>query len=209
MSPLPGVEYRSFDGRRLPATRGEPVGSEPVADGWRAWDPRRSKVAAMMDRDLDLGVTPEGTILYLGAAAGTSVSHVADIAGPTYAVEFAPRPMRDLVAVAEARPTLFPLLKDARQPATYAHVVESDIDVLIQDVATRGQAAVAKRNRPFLDADGRLVMAVKARSEDVTADPDTVFDRVLADLDTSYEVIETARLDPHHADHLAVIATPR
>jgi len=34
------------------------------------------------------------TVLYLGAASGTTVSHVADFAGPTYAVEFAPRPAR-------------------------------------------------------------------------------------------------------------------
>jgi fibrillarin-like pre-rRNA processing protein len=135
------------------------------------------------------------------------VSHVADFAGPTYAVEFAPRPMRELLAVAESRDRLFPLLKDARNPETYAHVVEP-VDVLVQDVATRGQAAVARNNRQFLADDGHLLLAIKARSEDVTADPESVFDAVLDRLEADYEVLETASLAPFHDDHLGVVARP-
>ena len=75
--------------------------------------------------------------------------------------------------------------------------------------ATRGQADVALANRQFLAADGRLLLAVKARSEDVTARPADVFERVLGDLSAGYEVLETHRLEPHHDDHLAVVATPQ
>jgi fibrillarin-like pre-rRNA processing protein len=137
------------------------------------------------------------------------VSHVADFAGPTYAVEFAPRPMRDLLDAAETRDRLFPMLADARRPETYAHVVESGVDAIVQDVATRGQATVAVRNRQFLADDGRLIVAIKARSEDVTAEPEAVFEEALAELRSSYEVLERTRLDPLHEDHLGVIARPR
>jgi fibrillarin-like pre-rRNA processing protein len=147
-------------------------------------------------------------VLYLGAAAGTTVGHVADFADPTYAVEFAPRPARDLLDVAADRPNLVPLLKDARRPETYAHVVEAGLDAVVQDVATRGQARVALENRRFLAPDGRLVAAVKARSEDVARDPSDVFEEVLAELEAGYDVLATARLDRFHDDHLAVIATP-
>jgi len=163
----------------------------------------------MLELGMDLGIDGDDGVLYLGAASGTTVSHVADFAGPTYAVEFAPRPTRDLVGVAESRPNLFPLLKDAREPETYAHVVESDLDCLIQDVATRGQATVALRNREFLAPDGRLLAAFKARSEDVLSDPAEVFDDVLDDLRAGYEILETQRLDRFHDDHLAVVAEPR
>ncbi|RLM90146.1 fibrillarin-like rRNA/tRNA 2'-O-methyltransferase [Halobellus sp. Atlit-38R] len=212
MSPaLPsGVERRRFDGRERLATRGDPVYGEPQDDeGWRAWDAGRSKLGAMLELGMDLGIDGDDGVLYLGAASGTTVSHVADFAGPTYAVEFAPRPTRDLVGVAEPRPNLFPLLKDAREPETYAHVVESDLDCLIQDVATRGQATVALRNREFLAPDGRLLAAFKARSEDVLSDPAEVFDDVLAELRAGYEILETQRLDRFHDDHLAVVAEPR
>jgi fibrillarin-like pre-rRNA processing protein len=204
-----GVERRRIDGREHLATAGEPVYGEPAADGWRAWDSRRSKLAAMLDRELAVGLAPDVTVLYLGAAAGTTVSHVADIAGPVYAVEFAARPVRDLVRVAEDRANVVPLFADARDPPAYGHVVEADVDLLVQDVATRGQAEVAATNRRFLADDGRLALAVKARSEDVTADPDAVYDRVLGALEADYDVLETASLAPDHADHLAVVAAPR
>ncbi len=204
-----GVERRPIDGVDRLATRGEPVYGEPTDGEWRAWDPSRSKLGAMLEVGMDTGLEGGEVVLYLGAASGTTVSHVADFAGPTYAVEFAPRPTRDLLSVAESRPRLFPLLKDARRPATYAHVVEADVDVLIQDVATRGQAAVANRNRQFLADDGRLLLAVKARSEDVTADPEAVFEDVKATLEREYEILEATRLEPHHDDHLAVVACPR
>jgi len=208
MSLPDGVQRRSFDGRDSLATEGPPVYGEPTSDGWRRWDPRRSKLGAMLESGVDTGLEGGETVLYLGAAAGTTVSHVADFAGPTYAVEFAARPARDLLDAAEPRSNLFPLLKDARRPGTYAHVVEP-VDVVVQDVATRGQAKVALANRQFLDDDGRLLLAVKARSEDVARDPDAVFDEVLEALREGYEVLETRSLEPFHEDHLAVVARPR
>jgi len=211
MSLPDGVERRAFDGSEEEwlATQGEPAYGEPVADGWRRWNPNRSKLGAMFEHEMETGLAGGETVLYLGAANGTTVSHVADFAGPTYAVEFAPRPVRDLLDVAESRPRLFPLLKDARKPETYAHVVEADVDAVVQDVATRGQARVATENAEFLADDGRLVAAFKARSEDVTRDPADVFDDVLADLESAYEVLETQRLEPYHADHLGVVARPK
>jgi fibrillarin-like pre-rRNA processing protein len=203
-----GVAYRDVDGERRLATRGDPVYGEPTDGPFRAWDTTRSKFGAMLERDMETGLEAGGTVLYLGAAAGTTVSHVADVAGPTYAVEFAPRPMRDLIAVARSRPNLFPLLKDARDPGTYAHVVESGVDLLVQDVATRGQAEVALANRRFFAEGGRLALAIKARSEDVTAAPETVFASTLSTLREGYDVLERERLDPTHEAHLGVVATP-
>ncbi|WP_303646239.1 fibrillarin-like rRNA/tRNA 2'-O-methyltransferase, partial [Halorubrum sp. SD612] len=68
---------------------------------------------------------------------------------------------------------------------------------------------VAVRNAGFLADDGRLLLAVKARSEDVTAEPDAVFERALDRLREAYEVLETRRLDRFHEDHLGVVATPK
>jgi fibrillarin-like pre-rRNA processing protein len=203
-----GVARRDIDGERRLATRGEPVYGEPTDGEWRAWDTTRSKLGAMLDRGMETGLAAGGTVLYLGAAAGTTASHVADVAGSTYAVEFAPRPARKLVRVAERRGDLFPLLKDAREPETYAHVVESGVDLLVQDVATRGQAEVALANRRFLAEEGRLALAIKARSEDVTAAPEAVFESTLSTLGEEYDVLERERLDPVHEAHLAVVARP-
>ena len=203
-----GVERRAIGGETGLATRGEPVYGEATDGPWRRWEPGRSKLGALLSRGVETGIAGGETVLYLGAASGTTVSHVADFAGPTYAVEFAPRPTRDLLAVAEARSKLFPLLADARRPERYAHVVEP-VDAIVQDVATRGQADVALANRQFLRENGRLVLAIKSRSEDVTRDPDAVFEDVLDTLGEGYEVLATERLDPQHTDHLGVVARPR
>jgi fibrillarin-like pre-rRNA processing protein len=202
-----GVERRDIDGETGLATRGEPVYGEPTDGEWRRWDPHRSKLGALLAQDVDTGLAGGDTVLYLGAASGTTVSHVADFAGPTYAVEFAPRPMRDLLSVAESRERLVPLLKDARKPEQYAHVVEP-VDAIVQDVATTGQAEVACVNSQFLRDDGRLVLAIKARSEDVTRDPEAVFADARSTLESEYEIRRTERLEPFHDDHLGIVATP-
>ncbi len=204
-----GVEYRQFGDEQALATQGPPVYGEQTDDGWRRWEPSRSKLGAMLTNDLATGLAGGETVLYLGAASGTTVSHVADFAGPTYAIEFAPRPVRDLLLVAESRSNLIPLLKDARKPRTYAHIVEANVDAVIQDVATQGQATVAVANKQFLAPDGRLILALKARSEDVTAEPEEVFATAKETLSEEYELLRQARLDPMHEDHLAVVARPR
>lgn len=210
MMALPeGVERRTVAGESRLTTPGEPVYGEPEVDGRRLWDAGRSKLAAMLERDLPVHFGRGSRVLYLGAGAGTTVSHLADVCRVVYAVEFAPRPARRLRSVAEDRPSIVPLLKDARDPTSYAHVVETGCDLLVQDVATRDQAGVALANRQFLADDGRLALAVKARSEDVTADPDAVFEDVLDRLTDGYHVEATADLAPLHVDHLGIVATPR
>lgn len=57
---------------------------------------------------------PGAKVLYLGAASGTTVSHVSDIVGPTgvvYAVEFSHRPGRDLINMAKLRTNVIPIVE--------------------------------------------------------------------------------------------------
>lgn len=50
---------------------------------YRVWNPFRSKLAAGVLGGMDkIFIAPGAKVLYLGAASGTSVSHVADIVGP-------------------------------------------------------------------------------------------------------------------------------
>lgn len=204
-----GVARRDIGGEDRLVTNGEPVYGEPSEGAWRVWDIGRSKLGVLVDREIPVGLTETASVLYLGAAAGTTVSHVADIVDRVYAIEFAARPMRELITVATDRSNVFPLLKDARQPSAYAHVVEDGIDVLVQDVATRGQAEVAVANKVFLHEDSWAVVMVKARSEAVNEAPETVFSSVLERIREEYEVVTSERLDPFHRDHLGVVARPR
>lgn len=50
---------------------------------YRVWNPFRSKLAAAILGGIDqIHMPPGSKVLYLGAASGTTVSHVADVVGP-------------------------------------------------------------------------------------------------------------------------------
>jgi rRNA 2'-O-methyltransferase fibrillarin (EC 2.1.1.-) len=68
---------------------------------YREWNPYRSKLAAAIANGLKFVPIQEGThILYLGAASGTTPSHMSDIVGERgliYSVEFSPRVFREFM----------------------------------------------------------------------------------------------------------------
>jgi len=87
---------------------------------------------------------PGSKVLYLGAASGTSVSHVSDIVGPTgtvYAVEFSHRSGRDLVGLATKRTNIIPIVEDARHPMKYRMLVGM-VDCIFADVAQPDQGTL-------------------------------------------------------------------
>ncbi|KAM3214283.1 hypothetical protein ACQJBY_066636 [Aegilops geniculata] len=110
---------------------------------YRVWNPFRSKLAAAVLGGVDnIWIAPGARVLYLGAASGTTVSHVSDIVGPTglvYAVEFSHRSGRDLVNMAKKRTNVIPIIEDARHPAKYRMLVGM-VDVIFSDVAQPDQA---------------------------------------------------------------------
>jgi len=112
-----GEKRISVDGPVAPdGTKGEKI-------EYRVWNPFRSKLAAAVLGGVDnIWIKPGSKVLYLGAAAGTTVSHVADIVGPTgcvYAVEFSHRPGRDLINMAKSRTNVIPIIEDARHPLKF------------------------------------------------------------------------------------------
>eukprot|EP00793_Prasinoderma_coloniale_P000288 PRCOL_00005272-RA len=57
--------------------------AEGAKTEYRVWNPFRSKLAAAILGGVDnIWMKPGSKVLYLGAASGTSVSHVSDLVGP-------------------------------------------------------------------------------------------------------------------------------
>ena len=85
---------------------------------YRSWDPTRSKLSAAIVKGLEkIPITKGSIVLYLGAATGTTSSHISDIVGENgivYCIEFSERAMRDLIHVCNARGNMVPMLADAR-----------------------------------------------------------------------------------------------
>ncbi|AWR97797.1 fibrillarin-like rRNA/tRNA 2'-O-methyltransferase [Acidianus sulfidivorans JP7] len=178
---------------------------------YREWNAFRSKLAGAIMKGLKENPVKKGSkVLYLGAASGTTPSHVSDIVekdGKVYGVEFSPRVVRELILVAQRRPNLFPILADARFPQSYMPLVE-DVDVLYVDIAQPDQTDIAIYNaRMFLKTDGYLLLAIKARSIDVTKDPSEIFKMEAQKLEKSnFDVKQVINLDPYDKDHAMAVA---
>jgi fibrillarin-like pre-rRNA processing protein len=151
-------------------------------------------------------------ILYLGAASGTTPSHISDIIGETghiYCVEFASRSLRDLVNnVATFRPNMSPFLEDARRPERYAVFIPGKVDVIYCDVAQPEQAKLLADNADvLLKPSGWVMLACKSQSIDVTLAPETVYRQEANILrNRGFNVKETINLEPYDKAHAMIIA---
>ncbi|ESX03025.1 hypothetical protein KL918_002202 [Ogataea parapolymorpha] len=177
---------------------------------YRVWNPFRSKLAAGIMGGLDeLFIAPGKKVLYLGAASGTSVSHVADVVGPegvVYAVEFSHRPGRELIGMAKKRPNVIPIIEDARHPQKYRMLIGM-VDVVFADVAQPDQARIiALNSHLFLKDKGGVVISIKANCIDSTVDAETVFAREVQKLrEERIKPLEQLTLEPYERDHCIVV----
>ena len=218
--PFPGIFRMETESGDLLATRNltpglTVYGEQLIRSGgeeFRSWNPFRSKLAAAVVKGLgEIPLAPGDKILYLGVASGTTCSHISDIVGSrghVWGVDFAPRPMRDLIErVSRHRGNVSPILGDARRPGSYSTLVPK-VDGIYADVAQPDQAEIVVRNAElFLKRGGWALLAVKSRSIDVTLPPERVYAREVEALKGGgFEIVETLRLDPYERDHAMVVA---
>ena len=177
---------------------------------YRSWNPYRSKLAAALLKGLILTIAPDASILYLGAATGTTVSHLSDIItrGTIYAVESSPVAIINLLKVSEKRQNIIPILSDANHPERYQHIVPA-VDLIYQDISQRNQADIFTRNiQAYLKPNGTGLIMVKARSIDVALKPKQAYELVCSALQKQkFRIKKTVDLAPFEKDHAAIILT--
>lgn len=208
------------DGSKKLATRNLAVGHSVYGERlirdrhveYRVWDPYRSKLAAAIMKGLEtIPIEPGCNVLYLGAASGTTASHVSDIVGEkgyVYCVEFAARSIRELVEkVCAFRFNMSPILADARLPERYASLV-SKVDVVYCDIAQPEQAKILADNADmFLVSKGWIMIAIKAQSIDVTKEPSEVYKQEINTLQTrGFRIKQVADLEPYEKAHAMIVA---
>jgi fibrillarin-like pre-rRNA processing protein len=178
---------------------------------YRVWSPFNSKACAAIVKGIKgFEMSVGSKILYLGAAQGYTPTFFSDIVGNEgmiYALEFSERAVRDLLLIAEKRPNIVPMHADARKPEEYEMMVEQ-VDIVYVDIAQPDQTAITVRNcEKFLKKGGLVMMAIKARSIDVTKDPKKVTLEEIEKLKRSgYQIVDYRMLDPFEEEHGFVIA---
>jgi fibrillarin-like pre-rRNA processing protein len=134
---------------------------------YRRWDPFRSKLAAyLLKEPTDPPWRAPRSVLYLGGAHGTTVSHLGDALpdAEIFVVEKSPVAFAPLLALARRRTNLLPILADAQLPERYLADV-GPVELLYQDVAQRNQAAIfAEHAGSFLAPGGTGLLMLKVRS---------------------------------------------
>ena len=187
---------------------GEKLANESEIE-YREWVAWKSKLAAtILKGSPNIGIRQGNAVLYLGAASGTTVSHVSDIIGNdgmVFAVDIAPRVMRDLIFLCYKRKNIAPILADANKVYVLKERI-SAVDVVYQDVAQKTQIDIFLKNvRLFLDKEGYALLAVKARSINVTKQPKQIFKEVKEKLEKELKIIDYRELEPFQKDHCMFI----
>ena len=177
---------------------------------YRSWNPYRSKLAAAILNGLKIDIKPDSKILYLGAATGTTVSHISDIAskGLIYSVENSPIAVKGLLKISERRNNIIPILEDAFHPDRYSSIV-SNVDLVYQDISQRNQAEIFISNvSRYLKKKQIGILMVKARSIDVSLKPKQAYEIVCNKLEeNNLKINDKIELSPYEKDHAAIIIT--
>ncbi|CUG02139.1 fibrillarin, putative [Bodo saltans] len=218
---VPGVSV--YGEKRVSGT----VVGETESKEFRTWNPYRSKLAAAIYGGVEkIYMQPGSAVLYLGAASGTTVSHVSDLVGPegvvyavefshrsgrdleemTKPVEFSHRSGRDLEEMTKRRANIVPIIEDARHPWKYRMLIPRLVDCIFMDVAQPDQARIMALNAlHFLKEGGGFVISVKANCIDSTADAATVFAAEVAKMkQMGLKPKEQVTLEPFERDHAVV-----
>lgn len=204
---VPGVSV--YAEKRVSVKEGGLEGGDPESKEYRVWNPFRSKLAACILGQIEhIYIQPGAKVLYLGAASGTTVSHVSDIVGPTgicYAVEFSPRSGRELVEMCKRRPNVVPIIEDARYPMKYRMLVGM-VDVIFMDVAQPDQARILALNADaFLKTGGHFLISIKANCIDSTVPAVKVFASEVEKMrEAGLKPLMQVTLEPFERDHAVV-----
>lgn len=176
---------------------------------YREWDAYGSKLASViLNGCRNIFLRKDNVVLYLGSASGTTVSHVSDIIGKdgfVFAVDVAPIVMKDLIFNCEARKNIAAILADANHTKELMERV-SMVDVIYQDIAQKNQVDIFIKNiNVFLKKEGYAILAIKARSIDVTKYPKQIFNEVREKLEKELTIIDYKTLEPYQKDHCMFI----
>jgi fibrillarin-like pre-rRNA processing protein len=190
-------------------TPGKTFFTEKTKNKYREWDPNRSKVAAAILKGCrNIFIRKGNIILYLGAAHGYTPSYISDIIGNDgfiFAIDNAPRVVRDLVFLAKERKNISPILADANHPEQYKDSV-TKVDIVYQDISQKNQVDIFLKNiDSFLKPGGYALIAVKARSIDITKKPKVIFNQTRIHLEEKLTVIDYKSLEPFEKDHCFII----
>ncbi|XP_030559000.1 rRNA 2'-O-methyltransferase fibrillarin [Drosophila novamexicana] len=157
---------------------------------FRTWSPYQSKLAAALLKGIEYIQIFEGTkVMYLGAASGCSVSHLADIVGEegiVYAVETSPWANSELLELAKRRHNVVAITEDVTLPYKYRRIVVDSVDFLFCDTLHHEQLRLLILHaRHYLRPGGHFAIMLPGAPQDCVSAVNRLHAEQLETLDQS------------------------
>ncbi len=204
------------DGRRIyteNSVKGKKVYGERLLSAkgkeFREWNPFRSKLGAGIKKGIKSPIKKGNNVLYLGAAEGTTISHISDIIGEKgviVGIDISARVMHKLVELSKERKNLIPYLEDAgKVDETKKELQEVVFDFLFQDISQKNQTEIFLNNaKTFLKKGNPAMISIKARSISQKS-AKQILNEEKNKLGKEFFVKHAVFLDPFQKEHLLVL----
>ncbi|HNV01206.1 MAG TPA: fibrillarin-like rRNA/tRNA 2'-O-methyltransferase [archaeon] len=176
---------------------------------YREWNPYRSKYCAGIKNGLKQNIFFKGaTVLYLGSAEGTTVSHVSDIIGKNgaiFCVDLSEIAMNKLTKLAEERENIYPILSDAQVIENYKEFLEEKVDALFQDISQRNQAEIFCKNATFLKKGSYGCLSLKTKSISQSKNKQDVLLEEKKILEKEFIIEQIISIEPYEKEHYLIL----
>ena len=167
---------------------------------FRIFSPLRSKLSSSMRLGLKPDLRKGDHMLYLGAGAGTTASHISDSlsAGTIFAVEFAPVPFIKLTSLSTIKDNVYPILSDAQKPEMYGIFMDR-VDVIYQDVSQPNQIDIFAKNMNYFDVKRGILML-----KTFSLRSDFSIDKEIMRIKENFSVQQIKDISRFHRGHYAI-----
>ncbi|MDD3159759.1 MAG: fibrillarin-like rRNA/tRNA 2'-O-methyltransferase [Candidatus ainarchaeum sp.] len=180
---------------------------------YREWNPFKSKYCAGLTNGLKENIFFKGaTVLYLGSAEGTTVSHVSDIVGEEgniFCVDLSEIAMQKLVKLSEKRENILPILSDAGIVDNYKEYLEDGVDALFQDVSQKDQTEIFLKNAVFLKKNCLGALSLKTLSISQSEKKEKILENEKKKLESVFEILQIVNLEPFETGHYLILVKKR
>lgn len=176
---------------------------------YREWNPFKSKYCAAIQNGLKKNIFKKNnSILYLGSAEGTTVSHVSDIIGENgliFCIDISTIAMQKLTKLSETRENILPILSDANVPSEYKEFIEEEVDSIFIDVSQRNQIEIFLKNSIFLKKGGYGGISLKTRSISQSKKTSEILNEEKKKLEKDFFIEQIINLYPFEKKHYFIL----
>lgn len=166
------------------------------------WNPNSSKWKAALNKGLDVNLSGDENVLYLGASSGTTVGQISKLTkGIIFAVENSPQMAIRLIRLSEKNENIAPVFSDARNTEYLKKAMfNKKIDILFQDIPSIDQINILEKASELVDKKCKIFLSLKTQSISNKNYKETA-NEIEKELNGKFLIVQKTDLFPFHKKH--------